>query len=133
MQPLAGSHMLTSVPRSVFIMTRATEQESDDRVVWFNPKNNNGEMVTRTAWHRGAEGFTPVGDFDWEEFEKSAEKSERKMVDHRAFAGALRELRHDGTGGGGGELDDYRGDQQTGCIQRIERKWPLRQKPVEEW
>jgi hypothetical protein len=84
MHMLAGSYILTSVPRSVFIMVRATADETDDRVVWFNPKNNNGEHAPRTAWRRGAAGFEQVGDFDWEEFENpQTDKNTVKLGDLR--------------------------------------------------
>ena len=66
---LAGSYVLTSVPRCVFVMVRATEEETDDRVVFCNPKNNDGSLVTRTAWLRTGRGYEAIGDFDWEEFE----------------------------------------------------------------
>ncbi|HWB61239.1 MAG TPA: AAA family ATPase [Chthoniobacteraceae bacterium] len=84
MHILAGSHVLSSVPRSVFVMTRASEDESDDRVVWFNPKNNNGELIQRTAWRRGNGGFEAVGDFDWEAFDKTAEGGapQKVTIDH---------------------------------------------------
>jgi len=70
MHLLAGSYVLTSVPRAIFIMVRGGTDETDDSVVWFNPKNSNGPCCPRTAWERGIEGFVPVGDdFDWETFE----------------------------------------------------------------
>ena len=75
---LAGSYVLTSVPRCVFVMVRATEEETDDRVVFCNPKNNDGSLVTRTAWQRTATGYVAIGDFDWEEFENGG--SEKKTV-----------------------------------------------------
>ena len=78
MHILAGSHMLASVPRSVFIMVRASEDETSDRIVWFNPKNNNGQLVARTAWHRTGAGFVPAGEFDWEEFDNPA--GDRVMI-----------------------------------------------------
>ena len=78
MHLLAGSYLLTSVPRSIFIMVRGTEDETDDSVVWLNPKNSNGEHAARCAWRRTLKGFTAYPDFDWKEFEKPA--AERKTV-----------------------------------------------------
>jgi hypothetical protein len=78
MHLLAGSYILTSVPRSVFIMIRGTGDETGDAVVWFNPKNNNGPHVARSAWHRTPSGFTMAKDFDWSEFDKPP--TERKIV-----------------------------------------------------
>jgi hypothetical protein len=49
MHLLSGSYILTSVPRCIFIMTRGTQDETDDSVVFFNPKNSNGENAPRSA------------------------------------------------------------------------------------
>jgi len=69
MHLLAGSYVLTSVPRSVFIMVPGSQDETDNTVVWFNPKNNDGVKCQRTAWARGQDGFTPLPDFDWQAFD----------------------------------------------------------------
>ncbi|HWB61692.1 MAG TPA: AAA family ATPase [Chthoniobacteraceae bacterium] len=88
---LAGSHVLTSVPRCVFVMIRASEDESDDRVVFCNPKNNDGALVARTAWRRTAAGYVPVEDFDWEEFENPSSGNASITINH------LREVFDNGT------------------------------------
>jgi hypothetical protein len=82
MHLLAGSHMLASVPRSVFIMVPGTEDETNDTVLWFNPKNNNGEHAIRSAWHRTDAGFVSADDFDWDEFEAPPEKRKRVTLEH---------------------------------------------------
>ncbi len=69
MHLLSGSYVLTSVPRAIFIMVRGAMDETDNSVVWFNPKNSNGPCSPRTAWERGPEGFTALHDFDWKTFE----------------------------------------------------------------
>jgi hypothetical protein len=91
MHLLAGSYVLTSVPRCIFIMTRGSEDETDDSVVFFNPKNSNGENVPRSAWHRKLNGFTPDDDFDWREFDKPPDERKIVTLDH------LREVFGDGT------------------------------------
>lgn len=78
MHLLAGSYVLTSVPRCIFIMTRGSEDETDNSVVWFNPKNSNGQSAPRSAWYRLANGFTPATGFDWSDFDKPPD--ERKIV-----------------------------------------------------
>jgi hypothetical protein len=78
MHLLAGSYILTSVPRCIFVMTRGSQDETDDSVVVFNPKNSNGANVPRSAWHRKLSGFTPATDFDWKEFDKPPD--ERKII-----------------------------------------------------
>jgi hypothetical protein len=74
MHLLAGSHILASSPRSLFVMIRGSEDETDESVVWCNPKNNNGALAPRTAWYRRRTGFESATDFDWKEFEKPVEK-----------------------------------------------------------
>lgn len=74
MHILSGSYILTSVPRSIFVMVRGSDEETDDSVVWCNPKNSNGPLAPRTAWHRQDGGFAPDTDFDWTEFDKPPDK-----------------------------------------------------------
>jgi hypothetical protein len=75
---LSGSYILTSVPRSVFIMLRGSTDETDTAVVWCNPKNNNGPLAPRTAWEREPSGFTSIPDFNWNDFE--AGKGGRRVI-----------------------------------------------------
>ncbi len=65
---LAGSHVLGSVPRTVFVMQPASDDPQDDRIVWTCCKNNDGQLGKRSAWHRRDGLFLPVVDFDWDEF-----------------------------------------------------------------
>ena len=79
MHRLAGSYTLSSRPRCVFIMDSASNDETDDRVVWSCPKNNNGKLGERTAWHRTNGLYIPCPDFDWEEYDTSGQsKAGRK-------------------------------------------------------
>lgn len=82
MHLLAGSYILTSVPRCIFVMTRGSQDETDDTVVFFNPKNSNGENAPRSAWHRKLSGFTRAKDFDWKEFDKAPEERKIITLDH---------------------------------------------------
>ena len=75
---LAGSYVLSSVPRCIFVIVPGSEDEMENSVVWFNPKNNNGQKVGRSAWQRAEAGFTQAANFDWQEFDKPSDK--RKMV-----------------------------------------------------
>jgi hypothetical protein len=90
MHLLAGSYVLTSVPRCIFIMISGTQDETDDSVVFFNPKNSNGENAPRSAWHRKLSGFTPASDFDWKDFDKPPEERKIIRLEH------LREVFEDG-------------------------------------
>ena len=66
---LLGSTKLGSVPRSVFVMQPASNDTTDNRIVWTCSKNNDGEKGPRTAWHRENGLFRPCLDLDWGEFE----------------------------------------------------------------
>jgi hypothetical protein len=66
---LAGSYVLGSVPRTVFIMQAASVDVNDTRVVWACCKNNDGELGDRSAWERRNGLFAPVEFFDWDAFD----------------------------------------------------------------
>jgi AAA domain-containing protein len=66
---LAGSYVLGSVPRTVFVMQAASGDTTDNRVVWTCAKNNDGELGARSAWERRNGLFAPVIDFDWQMFD----------------------------------------------------------------
>jgi KaiC/GvpD/RAD55 family RecA-like ATPase len=82
MHLLAGSYVLTSVPRSIFIMVRGTAEETDNSVVWFNPKNSNGPCASRSAWERSPAGFIHLPDFDWKDFDDGKGGRAVMQVDH---------------------------------------------------
>jgi hypothetical protein len=63
---LAGSYVLGSVPRTVFVMQAATDDVEDNRIVWTCCKNNDGELGRRSAWERRNGFFIPIENFDWE-------------------------------------------------------------------
>jgi hypothetical protein len=71
---LAGSYVIGSVPRAVFIMQAGSDDTDDKRVVWTCCKNNDGELGTRSVWERGNGLFVPVSDFDWQTFEGNGDK-----------------------------------------------------------
>jgi hypothetical protein len=66
---LAGSYVLGSVPRTVFVMQAASDDVNDSRVVWTCCKNNDGELGDRSAWERRNGLFMPVEFFDWDAFD----------------------------------------------------------------
>jgi hypothetical protein len=75
---LAGSYVLGSVPRCVFIMQSASDDVSETRVVWTCCKNNDGELGKRSAWTRCNGLFTPVSDFDWESLDNP--EGEKRVI-----------------------------------------------------
>lgn len=66
---LAGSYVLGSVPRCVFIIQSASDAVTDNRIVWTCAKNNDGQLGARSAWERCNGLFQPVTGFDWETFD----------------------------------------------------------------
>jgi hypothetical protein len=73
MHALSGSYVLSAVPRCIWIVVRGSEDETDDSVVVFNPKNSNGQNSSRSAWVRKNGLFEPLEDFDWKQFDKPPE------------------------------------------------------------
>jgi hypothetical protein len=66
---VAGSYLLGSAARCVFIMQSASDRVDETRVVWTCCKNNDGALGPRSVWERKNELFVPIRDFDWEEFD----------------------------------------------------------------
>jgi hypothetical protein len=75
---LAGSYVLGSVPRTVFVMLHASDDPTGNDIVWVCCKNNDGELGDRSAWRRRNGLFVHVKDFDWDAFDKPA--SDRPTV-----------------------------------------------------
>ncbi len=75
---LAGSYVLGSVPRTVFVMLHSSDDPTGNEVVWVCCKNNDGELGERSAWARRNGLFIHVKDFDWDAFDKPA--SDRPTV-----------------------------------------------------
>jgi hypothetical protein len=50
-------------------MQAATDDITDNRVVWTCCKNNDGELGDRSAWERRNGLFVPVEFFDWDAFD----------------------------------------------------------------
>ena len=67
---LAGSYVLGSVPRCVFVMQHASDDVCESRVVWRCCKNNDGELGARSVWERCNGLFSPVPNFDWSSWDE---------------------------------------------------------------
>jgi AAA domain/CHC2 zinc finger len=76
---LAGSYVLGSVPRTVFVMQAASDDTTDNRVVWTCCKNNDGEPGERSAWERRNGLFARVSEFEWDTFD-NPHKDERVTI-----------------------------------------------------
>jgi hypothetical protein len=68
---VSGSHVLVTVPRTVFIMQAASDDTQDNRIVWTCCKNNDGELGARSAWERRNGLFAQVDDFDWDNLDNA--------------------------------------------------------------
>jgi hypothetical protein len=68
---LSGSYVLGSVPRCAWVMQAASDDTEDGRILWTCCKNNDGEMGPRSAWIRQNGLFTPIEDFEWEDFDSN--------------------------------------------------------------
>lgn len=77
---LAGSYVLGSVPRSAFVLQPASDDPTDDRIVWTCCKNNDGPEGSPSAWKRRNGLFAPCEDFDWEDFNAGPENATRATV-----------------------------------------------------
>jgi hypothetical protein len=73
---LAGSYVLGSVPRTVFVMQAASDDVADDRIVWTCCKNNDGELGNRSAWRRSNGFFERLSEFDWESWNKDGKSAQ---------------------------------------------------------
>jgi len=83
MNLLAGSYLLASRPRSVFIMVHANElDETDKQRAWFNPKNNNGLEAQRSAWLMKDDGFSHINGFDWDGFDEGPKVRSTMTEEH---------------------------------------------------
>jgi hypothetical protein len=87
---LAGSYVLGSVPRAVFVLQPASDAPEDGRVVFTCCKNNDGPLGEATAWERRNGLFVPVSGFDWDEFRNgTGGKGERVSVTEGDVAAVL--------------------------------------------
>jgi hypothetical protein len=62
---LSGSHVLASVPRTIWVMQHASDDVNETRVVVTCCKNNDGELGLRSVWLRENGLWTSVPNFDW--------------------------------------------------------------------
>lgn len=77
---LAGSYVLGSIPRSVFIIQSATDDPQEKQVIFTCCKNNDGELGPRTAWERRNGLFREVEDFDWSSLDAQSGKLKDDLI-----------------------------------------------------
>jgi hypothetical protein len=71
--------MSSEACRERFVMQAASDDTTDNRIVWTCCKNNDGDLGARSAWERHSGLFTSVHDFDWDEFD-APEKDKRELI-----------------------------------------------------
>ena len=60
-------------------MQPASDETTDNHVVWTCRKNNDGDLGPRSAWERRNGLFAPVEDFDWKAFDVP-ERERREVI-----------------------------------------------------
>jgi hypothetical protein len=117
---LAGSYVIGSVPRSVFVMQAASDDTEDKRIVWTCCKNNDGELAARSAWERRNGLFETVQDFDWKTFDGDGEKRRMVSLDdmETLFEGGKRMLARNVAVE---QLIEQTGLAKTACYQALKR------------
>ncbi len=117
---LAGSYVLGSVPRSAFVLQPASDDPTDDRIVWTCCKNNDGPEGSPSAWQRRNGLFAPCPDFDWEDFNAGPDQSSRATVTEEhmdtLFEGGKRRL---ATGEAVRQLMEQTGFKKTACYTAL--------------
>ena len=68
---LAGSYVLTSVPRTVWVLQPASDDVLDNRVVVTCCKNSDGELGDRSVWVRDNGQWQSSPGFDWDEWDNA--------------------------------------------------------------
>jgi hypothetical protein len=119
---LAGSYVLGSVPRCVFVMQSASDDVNETKVIWTCCKNNDGKLGPRSVWERKNGLFVPVQNFDWTSFDSPEEKKD-KPIDETALAeifndGALKLKRADAVEA----LINLTGRKRSTCYDALNEK-----------
>jgi hypothetical protein len=83
---IAGSYVLGSIPRCVWVLQSASDDVAEERVVLTCCKNNDGQLGPRSPWIRCNGNFVPVKNFDWESFDHSDKDKTEKSIDEYALA-----------------------------------------------
>jgi len=81
MNLLAGSYVLSSIPRSIWVMQHATESVTDERVIVTNCKNNDGALAPRGCFQRMSGQWPEITDFDWQNWDHPQSQGEKDNAD----------------------------------------------------
>jgi len=81
MNLLAGSYVLSSIPRSIFVMQHASDSVQEDRVVVTCCKNNDGQLGPRGCYRRSSGQWPEITDFDWQNWDHPQSQGEKDNTD----------------------------------------------------
>jgi len=82
MNLLAGSYVLSSVPRSIFVLQHATDSVQEDRVVVTCCKNNDGQLGPRGCYRRSNGQWPEISDFDWADWDHPEDLAQKIRGNH---------------------------------------------------
>jgi hypothetical protein len=84
MNLLAGSYVLSSIPRSIWILQHASDSVHEERVIVTNCKNNDGALAPRGCFRRSSGQWPEIDDFDWKRWDSPAsfEPENKKRHDY---------------------------------------------------
>lgn len=127
---LAGSYMLTSIPRSVWIMQHASDDVAENRVVVTCCKNNDGkELGPRSVWNRDNGLWTRCEEeFEWEAWDNpNSVPAKAQGVTLTAVASVLGHDREMTKEEAVAELMELTGFQKTACYKALDLKGKFRE------
>jgi hypothetical protein len=121
---VAGSHVLVSVPRSVFVMQHALDSTDDNHIIMTCCKNNDGALGPRTAWQVQDGRFVPCENFDWSQLDGPPEGSSPvpKGDLEKLFEGGNRRLARKQAVA---ELEELSGFGRTACYEALRLNGPF--------
>jgi replicative DNA helicase len=80
MGQVSGSMRLMQKARTAFMLQPASDDTSDDRVVFDCGKSNNDQPLPMSAWHRCNGNFLICSDFDFEEWSNPSEEKGKSIT-----------------------------------------------------
>jgi hypothetical protein len=82
---LAGSYILSSVPRTIWILQHASDDVAETRVVVTCAKNNDGALGDRSVWTRDNGLWTAYYGFDWDQWDNPDTGKKEKAISELAL------------------------------------------------
>ena len=80
MGQVSGSMRLMQKARTAFMLQPASDDMTDDRVIFDCGKSNNDQPLAMSAWHRCNGNFLPCASFDFDEWINPPEESRKSVT-----------------------------------------------------